>query len=751
MVEPRPKMSLALDKHGVARQLLRSLNETSQSARKGWLFFLALTAFLFVAVSSVTHTDLLLNTPLKLPIIQIELNLRGFFLFAPILFILVHFGVLLHHATLARKAEGLNNLLRTEERGKSRTHRVRMEVSSYFYSQNVAGPERGMLLGALLRAMGWLTLDLLPLWLVLYFQVTFLPVHDPNVTFVHRIFLACDIGVLGCVGIARRFPEMGLWQGLIHLIKGHGRSFSLGLGTSAVVLFLSICVATLPSAFGDDQENSSDLDRLMTSIWPTRVPFDWNNQTCRNWEGDRCAFWLTAAVFEQPIDFVSGRAGLLSRNFVLTDKETLSSPRETKDEDARISLRGRDLRYATFDRSNLQGVDFVAADLSGSSMKSSDLNDATFGCAIKGKKTVIYQNAAKQMELRSSDVEDCTDLRGADLSQAKLTNSCVSCLSRSKLDGIVLRKADLRGFDFKQVSLPRADLSEAILQGTDFSDGFLDGAILSGVEAQGAIFKDTSLQGAILFGAQLDGADFRGANLSGADLTAASLFGADLSTAFLFGANLRRANVWQTTPSSLIAFSLARTKQLQLEPPAGEHLTLIGKIIAQLKEAGREETPLLSSLLNLIDREAWKRAAPHQTWLSLAGNVVQEDEKSLDQNVGRYIGDLACGNLNVFRTMLKAYGTVSGTDIEDGFFGQPLPPGVTEADLRRIRPTYGAGYTYFSAYPNRESAEYLAAFNARVVESDCTMAKSIAPAMLQRLREAAEDASMHASTPETSP
>src|SRR5712692_9042875 len=77
------------NKEDDGRELLKAFNGTAQSGRKSWLLLITLIAYLFVAVTSVTHVDLLLNTPLKMPILQIDVGLRGFFIVAPALFILV--------------------------------------------------------------------------------------------------------------------------------------------------------------------------------------------------------------------------------------------------------------------------------------------------------------------------------------------------------------------------------------------------------------------------------------------------------------------------------------------------------------------------------------------------------------------------------------------------------------------------------------------------------------------------------------
>ena len=84
--------------------LLESVNRSSASARWVWLIFLALMGYLLIAVAGVGHKDLLLNSDVSLPILQVKIALTRFFLFVPILLVLIHMGVIGQVVLLARKA-----------------------------------------------------------------------------------------------------------------------------------------------------------------------------------------------------------------------------------------------------------------------------------------------------------------------------------------------------------------------------------------------------------------------------------------------------------------------------------------------------------------------------------------------------------------------------------------------------------------------------------------------------------------------
>src|SRR4051812_8313568 len=70
-----------------------------------WISYLGVLAFLLVAVGGVTHKDLLLESPVKLPFLSVDLPLKGFFSLGPAIFLVVHLYVLLQFVLLADKVK----------------------------------------------------------------------------------------------------------------------------------------------------------------------------------------------------------------------------------------------------------------------------------------------------------------------------------------------------------------------------------------------------------------------------------------------------------------------------------------------------------------------------------------------------------------------------------------------------------------------------------------------------------------------
>jgi uncharacterized protein YjbI with pentapeptide repeats len=131
------------------------------------------------------------------------------------------------------------------------------------------------------------------------------------------------------------------------------------------------------------------------------------------------------------------------------------------------------------------------------------------------------------------------DLTEAKLIRAKLTRAD---LTEAKLIRAKLIRADLTGADLTGADLTGADLTEAKLISAKLTGAKLGGANLVGADLGGANLAAASLGGANLAAASLTGANLTGADLTGADLTGANLTGADLT-----GADLTRANLSGTT------------------------------------------------------------------------------------------------------------------------------------------------------------------------------------------------------------
>lgn len=270
----------------------------------------------------------------------------------------------------------------------------------------------------------------------------------------------------------------------------------------------------------------------------------------------------------------------------------------------RMNLDGRDFRFANFERlnltkANLQHCRLDSANLSQSNLEGADLSHSCLNNAslffAKMKNTIVKEVEKEGADLRGidfgggfSDVSgwEGASLRGANLRGVKLNGIDLNGvdLTNADLTGAILIGADLQGAKLQNANLPHANLQGANLQGAN----------LQGANLRGANLQVADLQVADLQAADLQGADLQVADLRGADLVNADLRGADLRRADLRGADLRGAHLEFSELRVYLGYDDANLKGADLEGADLEGADLEGANLtgAILKDANLEGTIL---------------------------------------------------------------------------------------------------------------------------------------------------------------
>jgi len=577
--------------------LLEAVNHSSDTANTAWLIFMAIMTYLMIAVAGVTHTNLLLETPVSLPILQVDIPLTQFFQFSPIVLVLFHLGLVSQLVLLARKALEFDHAIRLLESTDKRTHPLRLELHNMFFVQAIAGPHRSKVMGGFLHAMSWLTLVVLPVLLLLYIQVVFLPYHDAVITWTHRIALVLDILVLILLGVFLIRAETSFFKAIFRTTTAHPFGFLLTASVMFIVTLFSFFVATIPG---------ERLDAISQGIY-------WHMQ---DEEGTAPKYYSGFVVPLVPVDADGALFGVFRRNLVVTDAD-LVSDRDVTEGEPTLKLRGRNLRYAKLDRSDLHQADLTGADLTGASLDGTDLRNATLQCS----------------EINALRLKN-------DRAKAKCVVAIATNFSRAELSGALMTGIDTRGAAFEQAILEDADIVDALISGANFGQARLDKANLTGgIQAYGANFAIASLQGANLNGARLLGADFRwasmqaaildyarleGAMLEGADLEAASLYksrleATDLNGAKLKAADLRGAKIWLTKPPGENAVDLLDTKDAVVEVLNEDGLKRVTAALDEIKSPTLKArvSDQLAKLFDAQSTSDWQATGQQQTWENL--------------------------------------------------------------------------------------------------------------------------------------
>jgi hypothetical protein len=93
-------------------ELQRAVNDTAGKTSVLWTTFITFELYLVIAFGSVKHRDLFLEAPIKLPLLNVDLPLVGFFVVATTVLVIFHFYVFLQLLALASKARDYDRLLR---------------------------------------------------------------------------------------------------------------------------------------------------------------------------------------------------------------------------------------------------------------------------------------------------------------------------------------------------------------------------------------------------------------------------------------------------------------------------------------------------------------------------------------------------------------------------------------------------------------------------------------------------------------
>ena len=601
--------------------LLEAVNRSSDTANTAWLLFIGLMAYLLITVAGVTHKDLLLNAAITLPVLQVNIELTRFFLFAPIVLVLLHLGVVGQLVLLARKTLEFGSSIRMLEISDQRTHPLRLELDNFFFVQAMAGPERSRIVSIFLHGMSWLTLVALPLAMLLYIQIVFLPYHDVGITWVHRVAVLADIALLLFIGVFLTRSETSFFRAFWRTSLHHPLSLLVTAGLLVAVACFSLFVVTIPG---------EPVDRLAAASSTERSAVE---------RGGRYVFgYAVPGVSVGDNDAV---LGLFHRNIQVVDQDLVVDKDATPGEPT-LNLRNRDLRFARLDRTDLHQADMTGSNLDGASLVGADLRGVWMQCGNLDELLLTEDRRAAR----------CTSARAANFYKARLGEAKMAGvdlrgarMEEAQLAGAELSHGIMIGTDFASAQLDRANLGGgALLQGANFLLASLQGADLSGAKLQMADLANAALQGANLTLASLEGAVLRDAEMDGANLQMSRLHGTDLKGAKMQGADLTGAVIWRTLPPGGEASALSDMAQIILQPPSVEDLASLSAVATHL-EASPLKTRMsegLGPLLEPAQNERWAASPDLQLWQGFASASTSAMAEGYRPRLTDFLARLMC-------------------------------------------------------------------------------------------------------------
>jgi hypothetical protein len=382
-----------------AEHLTEAASDTSGHVRNVYITFLLLCTYIAVIIGSTTHEQLFLVDPVTLPILNVGLPIVGFYIFIPWLLVIFHFNLLLQFYFLSRVLRRADEAIDRIKEQNSQDE-VRDTLFPFHFSHLLAGRQHGKGLRFLLTIIVWITVMLVPLLLLVWAQVQFLPYHDEIITWVQRVALMTDFAILWILWPMTMSPQgslrtwwwhfitatpkalwaiiTGLWTGMLVLLKRssmsqlsakwasvrssrHARGAMTLLTSTLVLIPFSVFVAVIP-----DKTMEGWLSELV------HVPKSWIVDV-RNRDP---MLGLTYTLFE-------AKDAPFRRNLAIVGKVLVAgspsdatlvalqkgNPEEQEQAFQEIrgleNLAGRDLQYANLSRSYLPKVNLKEAMLQG--------------------------------------------------------------------------------------------------------------------------------------------------------------------------------------------------------------------------------------------------------------------------------------------------------------------------------------------------------------------------------------------------
>ena len=560
-------------------KLLEAANSASQTLAALHVAFLAFVAYLGVIIWGTTNDDLLRISPVKLPILDVDLPLTTFYTFVPWMVVLLHFNILMQLELLSCKLWNLDRDLPDTPAGQQ----VRDRLFIFPFTHLIVGRSGVWLIRWLLSLVVGITVIALPLLMLLSAQIRFLPFHDEVITWSQRAAVWVDAVMLitlwpliaspqdrasewwrvlvwylvgYCPARLRQLTTQGWnlltrtglyfwpklsWREIPPRVMLHPRTEPKGMifllvAVPAIVIVSifavipgTITLQTYYAPAKSQQGIAKEAPSYFENWLIRRVPESWLSVATHKYDVVSCTSLAAAEKSDASIlQVILGpcswfNLGFFPRNLDL--KEARLVPKEVSlsvltraiDPDKQV----RDSAFKEFDGLNLQNRDLRFANMKGAVLPKADLRHVKLQGAI-------LLNA----KLQGVVGWDKTQLQGSVLGGTALQ---AASLMEADLQVADLRGANLQGADLRWTQLQSADLRGADLQGADLQGARLQGADLRWAKLQGANLQETNFQGANLASAKLQGSDLTLALLQAAELNEADMLGVDWTHANLDG------------------------------------------------------------------------------------------------------------------------------------------------------------------------------------------------------------------------
>ena len=189
-VSPTSTAAPSADQAAAAERLLSAANDGAKSLKALFFWYVGALAYAVISVVGVADTQLLTETPLKLPILGVDIPFVEYFAFLPLVVVLIHMELLVQFALLSNKLHKLEELWPNDAKPD-----MQRRLENFMLSHLLVGKHRSVI-RCLLFLLIYGALIVLPLFTLLLIQAQFLAYHSAPMMWWHRALISVDAVIL---------------------------------------------------------------------------------------------------------------------------------------------------------------------------------------------------------------------------------------------------------------------------------------------------------------------------------------------------------------------------------------------------------------------------------------------------------------------------------------------------------------------------------------------------------------------------
>lgn len=519
-----------------ATNMIAEVHKAASELRNFTISFLSLLLYVSLIIASTTHEQILRIDPVKLPLLNVDIPIVGFYAVMPVFLLLMHLYLLVQYYLFSQQVFLFDSVLQ-QEPAEVQYH-LRRNLGNLPFLHWLLGQHAGVM-RLIMTLTTVISLIIWPLWTLLWLQMTFLPYHDQNTVTLQQSCLVLDVLFL-----------LYLWAKILDPNDNAGKWWFAGLANEVVHTihrFSLLWQTWLLLAW---------YSRLRPDKW---LVIWWQSgklslQSSGGWRGFFSRLYhnlqrLLLLALLLVVVFVSLFVSVLP---MFEEKYLLKYYPESwlvtlNPLNGNVSPRKAFILTAWLHEQR-------EVQLSTGQIQDYDLLGRIRPCPNKGTENQNKLEPTSKCFLVDGLIPRNLILRERILVENKLTPKLIVALSSStksllnvpkiqpnilsEIIGLNLQSRHLEYADFSNSSLPKADLRRTRLREAIFDSASMNEALLQQAQLNQASLNFASLNGADLSFAELNDANLKMAELNGAYLIFTKLNGADLSVAKLNGANL---------------------------------------------------------------------------------------------------------------------------------------------------------------------------------------------------------------------